>query len=161
MPHLIDNWSWKSGVLPDEYRTRKHKKGSKDYLKDIGSPYGSRKDDVTDAVMIFKYIMQTNTFKDIAVVRDTKPTTKNYTWVIFPDNVEIPNVRLFEIANSDVLAHNITTVAESLKTGEMGLFKWPIEQLDIDTIYSDKLQLIGKYRFARFDKYVTICVGVK
>lgn len=161
MPHLIDNWSWKSSVLPEEYRKRTHKKGSKDYFKDIGSDYGSRKDDVTDAVCIYAYIMKTNVFKDISQVRSTCPTTKNYTWIIFPENVEIPNAKLFEVANDDTLQHNITAVAEAIKEKEMGLFKWPIDGLDLDTIYSDKLQIVGKYKFSRIDKFVTICVGVK
>lgn len=53
---LINNQSWKNAILPAKYRTREHKKGSKDWFEDIGHKYAKFKDDVTDACCIFEYL---------------------------------------------------------------------------------------------------------
>ncbi len=55
-PELINNWSWKSTVLPEKYRSHSVGKGSLAYFKDMKSPYGNCSDDVTDSICIFKYM---------------------------------------------------------------------------------------------------------
>lgn len=49
----INNWSWKSKILPDGYRGQ-HEKGSTRYLPDLYLKYGS--DDATDAICMMLYL---------------------------------------------------------------------------------------------------------
>ena len=160
-PKFISNWSWKSGILPEAFRTKNHKKGSKDWLKSLGSEYGGRKDDVTDALCIFMYIIKTFKFKIIDNIDATCPTNKDYMYTILPESFDKVGVRWFNICNNDSLEHNITTVAERCSSNEVALFKFPINKLSIDIIYSDKLQKVGNYTFTRKDKEVVVFVGVK
>lgn len=160
-PVPINNWLWKSTILPDTYRSRDHKKGSKDWLRDIGNPLGSRKDDVTDAYCIFQFIIKTYKFKVKDVVETTCPTNKNYIYTIFPENVDFPGARWYEIRNNDTLEHNITAVADRCTSEEVALFKWPIDKIPLDIIYSDNLSILGNHVFTRKDKEVVVCVGVK
>lgn len=160
-PEPINNWLWKSTILPDTYRSRDHKKGSKDWLRDMGSPYGSRKDDVTDAYCIFQFIIKTYKFRVKDVVETTCPTNKNYIYTIFPENVDLPGARWYEIKNNDTLEHNITAVADRCTEEEVALFKWPIEKIPLDIIYSDNLSILGNHVFTRKDREVVVCVGVK
>ena len=161
MPNFISNWSWKSEILPASFRSRDHKKGSKDWLKSIGSEYGHRKDDVTDALCIYTYIVRKYKFKVIDNITTTCPTNKNYMYTILPESFDKSGVKWFNICNNDSLEHNITTVVEKCSSNEVALFKFPINKLSIDTIYSDKLQNIGNYTFTRKDKEVVVFVGVK
>lgn len=161
MPVFINNWAWKSAILPEAFRTKQHKKGSKDWLKAMGHEYGNRKDDVTDALCIFVYICRTYKFKLMETIDSVCPTNKNFIYQIFPENFELKGSRWFKICNTETLEHNITTVAEKCSTGDVALFKFPIEKLPIDVIYSDKLQKVGNHVFTRKDKEVVVCVGVK
>lgn len=159
-PTPINNWLWKSTILPNDYRTRNHKKGSKDWLKDLGSPYGLRKDDVTDAYCILQFIIKTYKFNVKEVVETTCPTNKKYIYTIFPENVDLPGSKWYEIKNNDTLMHNITAVADRCSEDEVALFKWPIANIPLDVIYSDKLSILGNHVFTRKDKNVVVCVGV-
>lgn len=161
MPRFINNWAWKSDILPEVYRTREHKKGSKDWLKAIGHKYGNRKDDVTDVYCIFLHICRTYKFKVVDDIMAVCPTAKEYIYQIFPENFDMNGARWFNVCNNDSLEHNITTVAERCSKGEVAMFKFPIERLSIDVIYSDKLQKVGNHVFTRDDKNVAVCVGVK
>lgn len=160
MPHLINNNTWKVSTLPAEYRTRSHKKGSKDFLMDIGSEFGHRKDDVCDAYCIYGYILSANNFKTIESIKLTRPTQKKYAYVIYPEDVDIPGSKWFDVYNNDSLQMNVETVAENIDNDTIGLFKWDTNKLSIDDIYSDKLSLFGSSIFGRNDKQVVICVGV-
>lgn len=52
-PHFINNWTWKTDVLPDGYRGQKEK-GSKRYLADFVDPiYAEYTDDVTDVICMY------------------------------------------------------------------------------------------------------------
>ena len=161
MPTLIDNWSWKSNVLPEEYRTRQHKKGSKDWLRAINNNFGERSNDITDALCIYIYMMKTYNIIQNYKIKSTVPTDKEFTWYILPDNVTVQHDIEFIVQNEDSFDHNLSTVAEHLSPGQLGLFKWPIDKLSLSTIYSDKLQLYGKAKYTRIDTQVSVLVGVR
>ena len=161
MPTFINNWAWKSTILPDAYRTKQHKKGSKDWLKSIGHEYGNRKDDVTDAFCIFMYICRTHKFKVVDNITTVCPTHKDFIYQIFPENYDMVGAKWFNICNKESLEHNLSTVAERCAKGEVAMFKFPIERIPIDVIYSDKLQRVGNHVFTRKDTEVAVCVGVK
>ena len=139
MPNLIDNWSWKSDVLPAGYRTRDHKKGSKDYFRDIGSPFGSCKDDVTDAICIYIYVIHNTEFKIVNELRETIPSEVEYEYCFVPVDDEVNCVE-FKILNNDSFEHNLGTIAERIKDGEIGSADIPIEMVSLKDIYSERLQ---------------------
>lgn len=57
-PILVNNWTWKSHILPQEFRARDVGKGSLAYFRSIGSKYGQCTDDVTDSVCILRYLYE-------------------------------------------------------------------------------------------------------
>ena len=157
-PTLVSNWTWKSKILPSEFRTRDHKKGSKDWFKAMGSPYGSRKDDVTDAICIYKYLIKSNDFKEIIRIDEIQPTNAKASYMLLPESTVIPNLKEFEITNDDTVERNATMVASKLSIGECGIFKIPINRLSIEEIYSEKLQQIQGYKFSRLDKNIVVFI---
>ena len=160
-PHLINNNNWKSAILPEEYRRHTHKKGSRDFMRDTGSNYGYRKDDVTDAICIYRYIIQSNRFEEIRSIVDLFPCNKEYDYIIVPDSATAPGAIKYEVANSGTLDQNMSTVAYHLKPGQLGMFKWPIDQLTIDQIYSEHLRIVGKSRFGMNDTDIQIVVSLE
>jgi len=51
----VNNWTWKSAILPKEYRSKDYAKGSYAYLS---SEYPGYTHDVTDAICIYRYILR-------------------------------------------------------------------------------------------------------
>lgn len=64
-PELINNWTWKSHILPAEFRTEDIGKGSLAYFKSIHSKYQYCSDDVTDAVCILRYLCMIHKIKNV------------------------------------------------------------------------------------------------
>lgn len=161
MPVRIPQWSWKSTTLPAEYRKQTHKKGSKDYMQDMGWSYGNRKDDVTDAFFILMYIYQTYSFSVTRYISEIVPTHKSYDYIILPEGVTMPKTPIYESRNTDNLLHNIESIVERTNSGEMALLTWDVADLPIEEIYSGKLQNIQGYRFAKGDERVKVFIEVK
>lgn len=160
-PHPINNNLWKTATLPEEYRKRSVHKGSKQFFKDMGSDYGNRKDDVTDALLLYKYIIENEQFRHVLPINRTVPTKKKFDYIIQPSNFVVPYGTEFEINNSDELLLNVMTVAEQIEEGQFGWFLWPLSRLSLEEIYSDKLlppQGMGAY--TRLDKDVKIVVAL-
>lgn len=158
-PKPISNQSWKAGVLPEEYRRRTHHKGSKDWFDDIGNRWAGRKDDVTDAVCIYIYMMKTETIEVVYDVKETRPATSKYDYMIMPVAFrDVKNFKKFQILNGDTLEHNIATISTMLKDNEYGYFYTDISNLSIDLIYSSKLCYSGMSQYGREDKEVVIVV---
>lgn len=161
MPTLIPQWSWKSTTLPPEYRMRTHKKGSKDYMQDMGWSYGNRKDDVTDAFFILMYIYQTYSFNVTRFIDEIVPTQKSYDYIILPEDVTMPKTPVYESRNTDDLKHNIESIVERTDSGESALLVWDIEDLSIQEVYSGRLQNIRGFKFTKNDKQVKVFIEVK
>lgn len=161
MPVLIPQWSWKSTTLPPEYRTRAHKKGSKDYMQDMGWEYGNRKDDVTDVFFILMYIYQTYSFNVTRYVSDIVPTQKSYNYIILPEDVTMPKTPLYESRNTDNFKHNIESIVERTDSGGTALLVWDINELPIEEIYSGRLKNIQGFRFTKNDELVKVFIEVE
>lgn len=157
-PIRVSNWSWKSTILPSSFRTKEHKKGSKDWFQAMGSPYGNRKDDVTDAICIYMYLIKTLDLKEIIKVTGTKPINISYQYLILPETAVFPNMKEFEIVNDDTLEDNIATIASMLTDDEAGVVKVPTEHIPIEELYSDRLQCIQGYKFGRHDEKVLLFI---
>ena len=159
MPALINNQEWKAAMLPEEYRKRSHKKGSKDYFIDIGSFWGERKDDVTDAVLIYKYVVKRSDFKVTYSIRETLPYHNKYAWGIYPKTMKFgSNIKEFIIDNNESLEHNLNTVANRIELKEVGIIRYPTDKLSINDIYSDKLKYTAQSTYSLGDDEVILVI---
>lgn len=161
-PTPVNNWSWKSDILPEEYRTRAHDKGSRDYFDYLGNRWAGRKDDVTDAVCIFLYIIRNNTIRAKEDIYQLMPSQCEYEYSIVPESFEIGSAaKEFGIHVFDTLDKIIGTVANKLKNGCIGYFSIPIENISLEDIYSDKLGYSNACRFNKVTDNVMIIVRRK
>ena len=159
MPTLVNNWAWKAAILPEEYRTKDHKKGSLDWFNAIGNRWAGRKDDVTDSVCIYYYLLKVNPVKPIYTIRETSPSNISYACSIFPDTFTMPDsAKEFIIDNTDSLEHNLAMIAEMLGK-EFGYVKVSTEMIPIDWIYSDRLKYNNTVKFQRNAKEVLVVVN--
>ena len=158
-PRRINNWEWKSHVLPEEFRSKSHKKGSKDWCAYMGNRWANRKDDVTDAYCIGLYLLMTEKIESVYKLESTEPAKFDYDYGIFPTQFPVPvNAKNFLIKNSDTLIHNIETVANYIKEKQPGCIKVPMEMLTIDDVYGDKLKFNKVYKFDRSTDEVLVVV---
>lgn len=149
-PRFINNQAWKAGVLPEEYRKRTHDKGSKDWLMDMGSRWGHRKDDVTDAYCIGLFLLRTENVESVYSIEHTEPAEHTFEYGIFPVEFPIPQgAKNFVIKNDDSLSHNIQTVSNRIAVGQAGCILVPVDLLTMDDVYSDEVKTNSIYKFHR------------
>lgn len=161
-PIRVNNWDWKVGVLPEEYRKRDHDKGSLDWFNDMGNRWAGRKDDVTDAVCINWYLHKMNKIKAVYEVKETMPTNVQYDVAIMPISVPIPTgAKEFVITNNDILQHNLDTIAERIEYGQLGITKVKTSNIPIDWIYSGRLKYTRQYSYDRMTDEVLVTVERK
>lgn len=159
MPKLINNWSWKAGVLPEEYRKDSHRKGSQDWLTDIGSKWAGRNDNVTDAVCIGFYLIGHHEIEATYEVTSTAPALYSYDFGILPKTFKKPTGhKNFVIKNGDTLEHNLDAIANSISMGQTGCVIVPTESIPIEVIYSNRLKSSNVYKYDRYEKEVMIVV---
>lgn len=141
MPILINNWDWKVSELPEEFRKREHKKGSKDWFDSLGGRWANRKDDVTDAVCICRYTRKLLNIKPIYKIETPMAADKEYKYAYYPISTKMPqHSKLFEMNESISLMQNIETITHSLGMNEVGYMVLNINQVPIEEIYSSKMQ---------------------
>ena len=158
-PRKINNWEWKSHILPEQFRTREHEKGSKDWCAYLGNRWADRKDDVCDAYCIGLYLVSTVNITPYHDIVDTIPSNVDYEYGIFPKAFPVPtNAKNFIIKNEDTLSHNIETVSMKIDKSQSGVFEFPITRLISDDIYGNRIQYSDTYKFERTDENVIIIV---
>lgn len=158
-PILVNNQTWKAETLPEEYRKRTHNKGSLDYFKDTDSVYGSRSDDVTDAICIFRYLCKLGSFKLTYDVNYVNDKVVDFDWSIFPAEVTIPeNRKEFIIKNEEPFLFNLSTIASMLDAGETGYLRTSATNLTLQDIYSDRLKYSDAYPYRRGCTEVLIAI---
>lgn len=159
-PIKVPNWSWKSGILPEEYRKKSHKKGSKDWLTDIGSRWADRKDDVTDAVCIGLYLINTNKIEAVYEIDSTQPANFGYDFVIFPVRYASKKIdKKFIIKNGDSFEHNLDTISNRIEKGQIGSVIVPISRVPIELLYSDKLKTTNECKYEKHETELLILVA--
>lgn len=162
MPVLVNNWAWKSGVLPEKYRTKNHDKGSKDWFMSLGNQWADRKDDVTDAVCIYLYLRKVMNIKPVYEIKEIQPPTHEYEIALYPDSLTISDkMKVFEIVNNATLEHNLGTMSNMLDTNQVGCVKVPIESIPIEWLYSDALQYSAQCNYERETDWIYIVIGRK
>ena len=158
-PILVNNQTWKAETLPEEYRKRTHDKGSLDYFKDMGSIYGTRSDDITDAVCIFRYLCKLGAFNLTYDVKNITDKVVDYDWSIFPIEVAIPESRkVFVIKNEENFLFNLNTIATMLNVGETGYLRTSATNLSLQDIYSSRLKYSDSYPYKRGCTEVLIAI---
>lgn len=161
-PTPINNWAWKSDILPEEYRTREHDKGSKDYFNDVGGRWAGRKDDVTDAVCIFYHILRTFKISVVEELREIIPPTSPYQYMIVPESFPITSAaKEFSINIEAPFNQIVASISAKLSDGRMGYFKTPIGSIPLEDIYSEHLVVTKTARFSRTTRTATVLVRRK
>lgn len=143
-PRFINNQEWKSHTLPEEYRTRAHKKGSQDYFNDMGGRWAGRKDDVTDAVCILTYLFSITNKVVVNKIYKPTPTTKKYTYGLYPIEMAMPTgSKQFEFNNSLTFKQSMDSmVALMNKHDKYGYMRVPIEYIPIEFFYNGTLKKV-------------------
>lgn len=158
-PVPINNWAWKSNVLPEKYRKKDHDKGSKDYFNDLGNRWAGRKDDVTDAVCIFLYIMKLVPIKVKGELTVITPPKYNYEYAIFPESFTMKDgAKEFDIRVDGTLEQVIASISNNIDSKQFGYFYLNIEDVPLDIIYSEKLCVNNSNRFSRITDKVLVAV---
>lgn len=143
-PVLINNWTWKSHILPEEFRSRDIKKGSLAYFRSIGSVYGSCTDDVTDALCILQYLYK---YSGISVgTRITGPEVS-----VKPHKILLTNISAVTRGDAKIFQYNPELTLEqnaaviSNNSNHLGKANVAANQLSFSEIY--------QYCAGKFERY--------
>lgn len=158
-PDRINNWTWKSSVLPEQYRSKDHDKGSRDWFNDLNNRWAGRKDDVTDAICVLMYLYKTTDIKHRYEIKETVPSNVPYNIALVPLSLDVSSNSLeFVIDNHDTLEHNIETIANRIEQGQVGNIVVDINSIPIDWIYSNSLKYFDTLTYDRVTKSIRILV---
>lgn len=143
-PTLINNWTWKSHILPAKYRAKDIGKGSLAYFRDIGSPLGYCSDDVTDAYCILLYLYQTAKIEIGTRIKGTEVSKKMHKAVLISDAENFKmDARNFILNPEMTLDQNITAISNNVET--IGKARVKVKDLELSDIY--------KYCSGKFNQY--------
>lgn len=153
-PELVNNQHWKTTVLPEEYRKRTHHKGSLDYMKDIGSKYANRKDDVTDAYCIYQFLAREHGYRNVVAIEEPCAASREYHCGLYPMDTGIPSTaKQFVYNPSLTFKQNCDTMIYHLGLkDEYGYAKVKVSDLTMEEIYE---HAAGK-RHQRYEQEVYV-----
>lgn len=136
-PELVNNQHWKTTVLPEEYRKRTHHKGSLDYMKDIGSKYANRKDDVTDAYCIYQFLAREHGYRNVVAIEEPCAANREYHCGLYPMDTGIPaTAKQFVYNPSLTFKQNCDTMIYHMGLkDEYGYAKVNVTDLTMEEIY--------------------------
>lgn len=144
-PELVNNWAWKSTVLPEQYRTKEHYKGSLDWHKDRGTPLANRNDNVTDSDCIMEYLKIIHGVTKIDKISDViENTTNYYQLAICSGKYDVGGIREFKDSKLLTIKDKASYVANRLEIGEIAYVR-------ID-IYSCTPQQVYSLCYGKFDR---------
>lgn len=153
-PVLVNNWSWKSAVLPEKYRSKQYEKGSLAYFKDIGSKYANCTDDVTDSICIFQYLCKTNGMTDIKPIDQPEAARFEHTIVIVSKDMRLKHPEVGFQYNKEIgITACASVMANSIDKSQVGTALININDLDFGDIYK---YCVGK--FTSVEPYVKLVV---
>ena len=153
-PELVNNQHWKTTVLPEEYRKRTHHKGSLDYMKDIGSKYANRKDDVTDAYCIYQFLAREHGYRNVVAIEEPCAASREYHCGLYPMDTGIPSTaKQFVYNPSLTFKQNCDTMIYHMGLkDEYGYAKVKVSDLTMEEIYE---HAAGK-RHQRYEQEVYV-----
>lgn len=153
-PELVNNWTWKSTVLPEEYRTRDHNKGSLDWHRDRGTKLANRTDDVTDCDCIMEFLKIEHKITGEQCISDvTESTSNKYSLIVCSEKSDIGGSKKF-IDNDKVrFDDKVAFMANRLEVNEVGCCLVSTRGLTPQQIYT-----YCKGRFDKREERLYICV---
>lgn len=158
MPKLVNNQEWKAAILPEEFRSRNHKKGAKDWHDYLGDRWAGRKDDVTDALSIFQYTVRILGIKPMYKIGVARAAEKEFNYGYYPVGTKLPqHTKQFQLNDSLTLIQNIETATHQLKKDDIGYFIIPVTMLSLMEIYSERM--LRKY--SKYTENVMCVIKVK
>lgn len=135
-PELINNWTWKTTVLPEQYCSKKYDKGSLAYFKDIGSPYRNCSDDVTDSVCILEYLYIKHGINARIKIRNAEVSRYEHAAVIVQkDRLLNYASTLFEYNKELTLEQNATVMSNAIDKCNVGVALVPTTWFSWEDIY--------------------------
>lgn len=151
---LINNWSWKAAVLPEEYRKDGHHKGSLDWHRDRGTVLASRTDDITDSDCIMQYLKMTHNISSTEVIKSEPELSKyKYKAVILALSNDFAGLVEYKDNEDVTLENKCAYISNRLKEGEMAYVKIRTSTLTIQQIYT-----LCKGRFEQEELQLALCV---
>lgn len=136
-PELVNNWSWKSTVLPEQYRTQEHHKGSLDWHKDRGTPLSKRNDNVTDSDCIMEYLKIVHGIFKIDRISDIIENTSNqYQLAICSGKYDVGGLREFKDNKLLMIKDKISYIVNRLSVNEIAYVKIDIHVCTPQQVYS-------------------------
>lgn len=145
MPALVPNQTWKATILPEEYNTRAHKKGSKDYYDECfpGSRWANRKDDVTDAYCIYQFILIKKKLHMDYTIERASLFKGEFSWGLFDESI-VPTLgnraKKFNFNETLTLEQTANSLASSMSIKDEYFYCYiPMRFIDAKVIYSEHL----------------------
>lgn len=136
-PELVNNWLWKCTVLPEEFRTREHRKGSLSYFKSINSAYANCTDDVTDALCILEFLYREHNIEEIQEILQPEFKAHDYNIICVATTHKFKHKTVhFRFNPSLTLMQNTTVMANGIKEDELAVARVGVDALSIKDIYS-------------------------
>lgn len=135
-PTLINNKSWKSAVLPEEFTRANVYKGSLQYYKSIGSKYGNYTDDATDSLCILRYMKSIFNVRKVLSAEAPEICAYAYDYYItrVKDRVSDKCVEFLYNYSWDIIT-NVEAVVGKLLAGGVGYARVPIDVFDTEVIF--------------------------
>lgn len=135
-PELVNNWAWKSMVLPESFRSKEHRKGSLDYFTYLNSPYQYYTDDVTDSLCILEYLYITHDIKAIRkILKPEMPKYQRTVAFITKGHVFKHSCIEFETNKNMTVEQNADVMVNSLDESHLGVATVRTEDLSLNDIY--------------------------
>ena len=139
-PMRVNNNDWKGLILPAEYRTRKHDKGSFDWHRDRGTFLGNTNDNVTDAACILDYIRAIRSGDDILQQIKSDEVPKGEYVYILRDYKTGVRGNTFQYNPELSFKANLCYVRNRL-VDNVGIIVAPVDSIPIDEFYKETCEL--------------------
>lgn len=135
-PELINNWLWKCTVLPEEFRSREHRKGSLDYFRSIGSKYGNCSDDVTDALCILEFLYKEHGVENVREIWEPEFKAHEYSITFISSAHVFKHIIVkYKFNPTLTLEQNATVMSNGIRDNELAVALMKVEDLSLKDIY--------------------------
>lgn len=152
----INNWSWKSHILPEGYRSQKFK-GSKKWFHDVNptSPYNFYFNaDMTDCVCIYWYVVEYMCTNYTMICNRSEVAISQYKYTIVPKSFSTGSkVTVVQFNNVFSLAQNIAYYTNRIL--HSFVMEVPVDCFELKDIYGN-VQMFEKGNL--WDKTVKVVV---
>lgn len=154
LPELVNNWTWKSSVLPEKYRTTAHDKGSLDWHRDRGTKLGLTNDNVTDADCILEFLLMKHKISKDVKISDALETTRHKNIVrLFSSGTDVVGIKQF-VDNSNIsLEGKVAFISNRLAVKEMACCL-----VDINIFTPKQIYTLCNGKFKTVEKELFLCV---